>query len=290
MKKLVIFAVLALLLGVVVVAEAKPRGGDDPPPPPPPPPSYDDLPLDPCGIKWSQLPEMFEQWGYDVESNHDIDNNEPNVVVMDDFMCWDGMPITDVHWWGSYFGRYNPDDNPIIGFHISFHKDIAAYGVPEDPDYIASHPGGLVVAWDMPFEEAHEVWHGVDSYGDDVYQYFIDLPVPFLQEQYDIYWLDIKAILNDVDGNDEPVWGWHTAVQPHWQDDAVVILDYDQATGDYGSWFALEHHMVDEYGEPTGEVISLDMAFELTTIPEPMTLIMIGGALAGLAAIARRKM
>jgi len=221
-------------------------------------------PLPGC-VKWSQLPEMYEPWGYDVESNHDPDDNCPNVVVMDDWLCEDGLPITDVHWWGSYFDPAFP----ITAFHVSIHWDIPESGG------IPSHPGDLIVAWNIPFEECNETWHGVDYYGKDVYQYFCYLPEWFWQDIGEIYWLDIKAIVPGAVG---PVWGWHTAVLPHNIDDAVVIYDYDQETGHYTDWEPLEW-----------EYESLDMAFELTTIPEPATIAIIAFGAFGLAGIIRRR-
>jgi len=245
MKKALVLAMLAIFLVAGTAAQAKSRGGDEP-------------------VKWSQLPEMENPWGFDVESDFDPIDGFPNQVVMDDWLCETGLPVTDVHWWGSYF-----DDITPSAFHISIHEDIPAGAAP-------SHPGPIIEAWNIAFAECNEEFYGVDAAGNNVYQYFVYLPEWFYQEQGMVYWLDVIAIVPDAQG---PVWGWRTAVLPHNIDDAVVIGDYDMASGDYTQWYPLEY-----------EYESLDMAFELTTIPEPLTLIMIGSALAGLAAIARRKM
>lgn len=249
MKRLIVLSAVGLLLVATAAAQAGgSREGDE------------------C-VKWSQLPEMLNPWGFDVESNFDPDGF-PNQVVMDDWLCETGLPVTDVHWWGSYFDPASPIE--VEAFHISIHADIPAEDLP-------SHPGPILAAWEIPFAECNKEFYGVDYYGNDVYQYFCYLPEWFFQEEGTIYWLDIIAL---VSGAEDPVWGWHTAVLPHNIDDAVVIGDYDMASGNYTQWYPLEW----ESGE------SLDMAFELTTIPEPLALIMIGSALAGLAAIARRKM
>ena len=244
MKKLIVLSAIGLLLVATAAAQARSREDDE------------------C-IKWSQLPEMVNPWGFDVESDFDPDGI-PNQVVMDDWLCETGLPVTDVHWWGSYF-----DDFPICTFHISIHADIPAGAAP-------SHPGPILAAWEINFAECNEEFYGVDGSGNNVYQYFCYLPEWFFQEEGTVYWLDIIALVPGAQG---PVWGWHTAVLPHNIDDAVVISDYDMASGNYTLWYPLEY-----------TCDSLDMAFELTTIPEPLTIIMIGSALAGLAAIARRKM
>ena len=81
-----------------------------------------------------------------------------------------------------------------------------------------------------------------------------------------------------------PFWGWHTAVQPHNIDDAVIIYDYDHVTGRYTQWLPIEHQI------PGDGFISLDMAFELTTVPEPVSMILAGLGLSGIAAIVRKRM
>ena len=106
MKKLMVLTAVGLLLVATAAAQAKSRGGDEP-------------------VKWSQLPEMVNPWGFDVESDFDPNDGLPRQVVMDDWLCETGLPVTDVHWWGSYFDNVTPS-----AFHISIHSDIPAGAAP----------------------------------------------------------------------------------------------------------------------------------------------------------------
>jgi hypothetical protein len=210
--------------------------------------------------KWSQMPEMVNPWGFDVESNL---SNTIDVVAADDWVCVDGAPITDVHWWGSYLGN-----DPVEGFRISIHADIPAGIEP-------SHPGVLLESYMFDLSDTHQVFYGQDAYGQDVYQYFVWLPQPFYQVQGTVYWLDIEALNPDAT---DPFWGWHTAILPHNIDDAVQLFGYDALYGSYTLFTPLE---MPPYG-------SLDLAFELT-IPEPTTMILMLGALLPAAAAIRRR-
>lgn len=262
-------------------------------------------------VKWSQLPEMEEAWGKDIVSNYDPSDGRPNRVVMDDWLCPDGRPITDIHWWGSYFngGGDNcfcecpdPPENPVRAFHISIHEDIPARC------WIPSHPGNLLANYVIPFDRAGETYFGTDAQGHDVYKYNIWLPEEFEQEQGRIYWLGIVAILADDTCLFGQVWGWHTAVQPHNLDDSVSIFNYNYETGGYWLWLPNKFLVTDDVQEwndgidtanffggecdckpPCWDFISLDMAFELTTVPEPMTACMAVLSLAGLVGLARRR-
>jgi hypothetical protein len=220
-------------------------------------------------VKWSQQPELQNLWGFDVPSS-------VNVVAADDWMCMSGSPVTDIHWWGSYLS----DDVDLDAFRITIFSDIPAGGAAAP---IPSHPGGRLIQYIFDLGDTHETPYGTDFFEETVNQYFVVLPEPFIQQQGTIYWLSIEAI--DLDAT-TPTWGWHTAVMntsPSHLDDAVQLLGYNPETGTYQSFIPLEY-------EPAGAPgFSLDLAFELTTIPEPATIIMIGSALVGIAAVARRK-
>jgi hypothetical protein len=62
-------------------------------------------------IKWLQRPDMVQ--GINVISlvDDDDDDDPKSVTVADDWLCLDGSPVTDLHFWGSYPGWY-PDKVP----------------------------------------------------------------------------------------------------------------------------------------------------------------------------------
>jgi hypothetical protein len=229
-------------------------------------------------VKVSQPPDWVSPWAVAVESQQVV-AGEPLTTLdrmcADDWMCPDGRPITDIHWWGVYGGNA-----AIASFRISIFSD-----VPEGPtNGLPSHPGNLLYSEMFAFSNTHEEYTG-----SDVFQYYVYLPKPFLQTEGTIYWLSVEAI--PVQPTNISFWFWNTAVLPDMQhnlDDAIFIADYDFETGLYDvanypiSW----HDLTFTYGDQT---YSLDMAFELTTVPEPTTIVMIGGALLGFAAMARRK-
>ena len=46
-------------------------------------------------VKWSQLPDM--EFGVNIQST------EVEPIIADDWECRDPRPVTDVHFWGSYW-------------------------------------------------------------------------------------------------------------------------------------------------------------------------------------------
>ncbi len=90
-------------------------------------------------------------------------------------------------------------------------------------------------------------------------------------EEGQSYFLSIYAGYDAPGGN--PNWGWHEAID-QWGDDAVQLIDWDPGP----VWEPIER---DEQ--------SLDMAFELTQIPEPGTIALLGLGLLGLGAKLRRR-
>ncbi len=246
--------------------------------------------------KWSQLPDMGP-YGYDFSSETTVPS-----MVADDYLCISPLPVIDVHWWGSYYVPgplypYPTSDNlpdPTIpaaggdpqppgilqGFNIEFYTDIPA-GV--DPFMPWSHPGTLLYEEFVDISQVAEVFFGtithIGGIEENVWQYNVDLPVPFEQDRYQdpqdidgdgiddgtVFWLKIQAVHTDP----EIQWGWHEA-ESLWHDNAVQ----------------------QGYFEPEPLLWDLlpnkDMAFELTVIPEPSFLI--GGLLAlGLLLRLRRR-
>ena len=190
-------------------------------------------PVDPDFVNCSQLPNMTSN-GYDFSSETLVPS-----VVADDFQCTDPRPVTDIHWWGSYYtvspGPYdiNSDHhldpsfpgpgltpvmpNTLSGFIITFYTDVPA-GV--DPVMPYSHPGQPLVSCPVQMNQVQSNLHGVIDrngngiVGDDgdeaVWQYNLNLFDPFVQDPGTIYWLSIVALNGDPVQNPNSIqWGWH---------------------------------------------------------------------------------
>lgn len=234
-------------------------------------------------VKWSQWVDTDVVTGWDVPS-YWIDDlyPAPVVVVADDWRCLDGLPVTDFHWWGSY-----PAGEPgaVQVFEISIHADIPASG---GDCGVPSHPGQLLwntfaVVGDNVGQVQEMLFDSQTPPAHDIFQYNYKIDDPadyFNQEQGEIYWLNIVAITGDND----TIWGWHTAIRPapeNGLDAAVGIYDYNPFTGEYTRWGALYD------GYP--DYPCVQMAFELTTIPEPASLALMGSVGLTLVGLIRRR-
>jgi hypothetical protein len=196
-------------------------------------------------------------------------------IVADDFRCLGDMPVTSVHWWGSYEGwdgREPPDTKPAA-WQIGFWSN-----VPANPDAkpAFSHPGKLLWQIEIPAERVHEEWAGIDRFpqkpSDTCFQYYVQLKPreyfwqnpqgrdPALRES-DIYWISITAIYPPI-LIPFPQWGWKTRPQ-HWMDDAVRF----EVQGELPVGFTNEFGIEELTSTSCGEKQSYDMAFELDTDP-----------------------
>ena len=216
-------------------------------------------------VKWEQPPEPYipedaiNGWDeYSVRGTHQI--------VADDWFCDSELPVSDVHWWGSFLGW--PEEEPPQmpdSFHFAIWTD-----VPVDPDVpdSFSHPGKVI--WEHYCKEFSWKFVGWDfdprnpqTPPEACFKFEQDIPEDmwFYQEPGDnIYWISIAAIYDAGVPNMFP-WGWKTRPRdPDSQapDDAVIIMAPTAPAPGMGY----------ESGRPifwpTPED-SWDMAFELTT-------------------------
>jgi len=222
-------------------------------------------------IKWVQPPDY--QTGLDLQSQWDSTDYEPDLIKADDWICPDGRPITDIHWWGSYFNNdsFSPD-----GFYINIYTNNDMGTPPSPADDV---PGADLWNLRVNMAAVNQVSTGVfDSVGEEVYYYSVYLPEDFWfsQERGQRYWLSIVADTPNI--GDIPVWGWHTGFEPQvcGLSTAVtgkVLTGDGMARGNPDQW---EH-------------MTYNMAFSLTTIPEPGTMAMLGLGALGLLTFRRKR-
>jgi hypothetical protein len=213
--------------------------------------------------KWVQLPDMDD--GFDQQSQWDITDNEPNLIKADDWQCLDGrLPVTDIHWWGSYFNdeAFQPDGFAILIYSTVQYTDPAIWG-----------PDALLQDYFVPLAQANETVFGVDSVGETVYEYSWDLDPWFQQTTATWYWLSIVAVTPDI-GN-TPIWGWHTGFGGPDSEPAV------KGEVPPGS-------VIPEGNPVMWQAVDYNYAFALTTIPEPGTLAILGFSALGLLALRRK--
>jgi hypothetical protein len=188
----------------------------------------------------------------DMETGIDWNSMRDLYTAADDYICQNPLPVTDVHWWGSYWAPYPGEPQPINGFTISFYSD-----VPASP----TAGGGFSQPGDLLYQtyiegNGNETYYGYSANDTtNVYQYGTILDKPFEQTPGTVYWLSIVV---DQGWEMPPYWGWHNS-SDHWNDSAVQ--SYVQ-----GPWAPI-----------TGG--GQDLAFQLT-VPEPATMALLGlGAL-----------
>lgn len=251
--------------------------------------------------KWVQMPDTTPL-GMDVY-NSVIPNIVPPVGVgkylADDFLCTTPGPITDVHIWGSWLNDILPvnsaglPDPTAVAFKLSIHAD-----VPGVPGATPSHPGPAL--WETiipPGSYKAVTWTQVpDGEGffnpntgqlirpadKVIWQYNFNIPpaAAFFQQGTTanpiVYWLDVLAQPTD----DRALFGWKTRdpnpQNPgggHFNDDAVWGDGVFAIGGSPTGWQELRY--------PSSHPLagqSIDLAFALTTIPEPATLGLLGTA------------
>ncbi len=253
--------------------------------------------------KWSQGPVVIDTgdpplfWGWDEPSDY-----YQGPVVADDWLCKDKRPITDFHWWGSFPGWKEPHppcqpkafhlgiwtDTPAIAGELdSFsHPDKLVWshicdnyvwnfaGYDRDPRQFDPHsdPGGGIPGDDNTTEPSDSCFQ---------YNQLLSQEDWFYQDTEEgeerIYWLSIAPIWDSTSTCDYQ-WGWKT--RPNFfMDDAVSIQEVVTTSADgtttttwpptLGSQWAMGVPLqIPAYSDPdqSGDAVSWDVAFELTTI------------------------
>jgi hypothetical protein len=233
-------------------------------------------------LKWSQPPIETDPdaknatfCGWD-EKSFNVDEYSPQgpiKMVADDFRCIGNMPVTSIHWWGSYFDwEYGPGLPPVqptrwwIGFWSNQPAGPLSY----------SYPKMLLHSFTVDANRVEIERVGKDEYYgyypyDICYQYNLKLnpeevfwqDIYTSQTQGNVFWLSIVAIYQISPDLVTNPWGWKTRPW-HWMDDAVTFNLTTLPT----SGFILDPSiqtvmpLVDpQWGD------SMDVSFELDTDP-----------------------
>ena len=195
-------------------------------------------------------------------------------VVADDYLCIGSMPVTSVHWWGSYIGWDLPEP-PVsqpTSWIISFWSNVPA-GIG---GFHYSYPEELLHQFRVPHGRVKIEMVGIDEFllnpdifpEETCFQYYVDL------NRYEIFWqndfIDRTqdntfwiSIVADYSGNPQILhkWGWKTRPWS-WSDDAVTFDIEDPPP--IGDPINIDPTLIKPL-EHQGE--SYDVAFELDTDP-----------------------
>jgi len=242
---------------------------------------------DPYKMHYPQLPDPF---GWDVSF--------AQTPLADDWECSQTGPVDDIHIWLSFQGDRAPGPEPFGGVFgsVTIWSNVPA-GV--DPVLPWSHPGealwGMSVDTRMPnvslrpYASGDQGWFdpvtGLAVSGDHtgIWQLNIDPAfdpsvgvAPFVQQRGEVYWLEFNLTAFD-DQNPVPMEvGWKTSKSPHFMDDAVYLF----GTGPPPPWRELRDPFTSQ---------SLDLAFVITGIPEPATVVLMMLGVVGVVALSRRR-
>lgn len=229
-------------------------------------------------VQFSQRADMVA--GTDILSMHRL--NGP--VVADDFIVTK-PEIVGFKWWGSYFAASGQSRTQSRGvnFELSYHPDCVA-GAPisaQCPGDPRSANGPLPYAYSTPGQPyrfqiltALETFFGTTAAGEDVYEYMVTLTTPWATTPGAIAWLDVAWAAGQFGTDtDRSIWGWHESDEHHldWavQTDAASNRTLPLGGNPHlGPWTMLQ---------------GKDMAFEVITVPEPMSLLLVSLGLFGIA-------
>jgi hypothetical protein len=171
---------------------------------------------------------------YASQNDSTIGGSGDFAKAYDDFTLDSVTSIVKVKWYGEFFSG---EPAPISNFLIQFWSDKSGPNAELFSETIVGN--------------AHETL--VEKIGNfNLYQYGIDLSLPFQALAGTTYWLSIQATLDYP-----PQWGWYQ--------------------GKGGEGVAYQDYSFGENG-----VIPKDLAFSLASVPEPITILLLSFGLIGL--------
>lgn len=231
----------------------------------------------PSAVKYSQLPNTDWSYSFSSEIKAPVGAAPFYISQMaDDWKCNATGDVTDIHWWGSYWlpptvpyytdysdGLPSALSGGITAFNISFWTDI-----PVGPGIPYSRPGqafrSFTVQGTASETEDFEISLGDLTRKVYKYDYYLTAEQQFEQVKDTIYWVSIQAVLPD----ETKQWGWHETMG--YKYDMSVIQKNNS-----GYWYF-----------PCG---GHDMAFELTTVPEPSGILAMLSGLGGIVGFGFRR-
>jgi len=182
-----------------------------------------------------------------------LDTNYPfNSQVADDFVLQPGANvITDFHWWGVYWNPGPPSN--ATAFKIMIYAD--AGGKPTGAGMPDPTPTALKV-WTIPFAQVNEA---LDPSYSGIYKYDVNVANdPFVATPGQKYWIAFQSV-----NFFPPQWGW---------------ADTGATSGNACQGFPLLNYPY--WQQPIPGTTGREMAFYITGVPEPASLLLLG--LAGL--------
>jgi hypothetical protein len=175
-----------------------------------------------------QSPDM--EFGWNLQSQWDSIDGEPNIIRADNWRCPNGQPVTDIHWWGSYYFNTGAT-NPVQTFEVSIYAN-------DNP--MGALPGTLLYRETFDLASLNETSIGFDVQGEEVFQY-----TAYLGEQ--------TSSTDQLEGDDDLLGSAQSTKDP-------TLVDLTHGGNVANPWQDAEY----------------EMAFELTTIPEPSIVALVG--------------
>jgi hypothetical protein len=178
------------------------------------------------------------------------------------------MPVTSIHWWGSY-QDWQEQTLPAIdpdGWQITFWDN-----TPADTTNPYSRPGKMLWQFEVPPNRVAAQWVGSDRFpnqsSDSCFTYSLTLDPTeyFWQQRYqgDTFWISIAALYKTQ--RPDHVWGWKTRPWG-WMDGAVRFVSQLTVTPTGLPISAIAIQPLDG-PDACGQRAKFDMAFALDTDP-----------------------
>jgi len=226
--------------------------------------------------KWDQMTPGISTWG----GASFIDPDIGSALSADDFLCTQSAPITDIHFAGWGYG--------IQLFRITFWTDYPRTTTDESRPYDPIYDQTIGSA--DPEDPYKRGWQ---DNGDGTFR--INLPESqwFYQQGTPanpiVYWLGIQGVMPQDGYSDIFYWNFVDQYEaPLWGDDAAFTSAYFGCPPWYNwGWPTTDSPDLYDGPFPEGWAKSADMAFALSGIPEPATMLLLG--LGALSLIRRKK-